>query len=83
MSNKPTEIIDNLLENFQLEGDPRDWEANLNMRNWVQGALEKKGAKCTGTGFGACQSDLDIELDGMRYNIRIRSLSSRNFSNGG
>lgn len=63
-------------ENLTLEGDPKDWEANLNMRNWIQKALEDKGAEIIGTGVGAYQSDLDIEIEGMKYNIRIRPLEN-------
>lgn len=67
MSNDETETTKNL-----LAGNPEDWESNYNMREWVREALEAKGAECTGAGFGACQSDLDIEFEGMRYNIRIQ-----------
>jgi len=55
-----------------------DHLAALDMRNWVQQALEAKGAKITGggvsfspsTGRGDC--DLDIELDSCWYNITVR-----------
>ncbi len=76
MNDKPTETIDDPPESLTLEGDPKDWQANLNMRDWVQKALEDKGAEIIGAGTGAYQSDLDIELEGMKYNIRIRPLKS-------
>jgi len=74
---EPTETTTELPENLTLEGNPGDWKANYNMRCWVQEALEAKGAEITGAGFGACLSDLDIELEGMRYNIQIRSRPAR------
>lgn len=74
MNDKPTETTDNSPENLELAGDPQDWQANYNMREWVRSALEAKGAKFDGGGFGAEFSDLDMELEGMRYNIRIRPL---------
>ena len=61
----------------KLQGDPADWEANYNMRKWVLEALEARGAICIGSGFGACLFDLDIELEGMRYNIQIRPHASK------
>lgn len=55
----------------RLAGDPRAWGANLNMREWVRAAVEAKGAKFTGGGFGADMCDLDIELEGFKYNISV------------
>ncbi len=66
--------MSDLPENLELKGDPEHWSANLNMRDWVTAALEAKGAKFTGGGFCGSESDIDIELEGMRYNIRIRPL---------
>ncbi len=60
-----------------LQGDPDHWEANLNMRDWVKEALEAKGAKFTGGGVCADYSDIDIELEGMSYNIKIRPLTAQ------
>lgn len=70
MNDEPTETI--LPPPPNKLSDPEHWEANYNMREWVRKALEEQGAECTGAGFGACMSDLDIELEGMRYNIQIR-----------
>jgi len=61
-------------EDLQLEGNPEDWMTNLNMRDWVQEALEAKGAEIIGAGCGASASDLDIEFQGMEYNIKIRPI---------
>ncbi len=69
MNDKPTETTDS-----QLVGDPDHWEANLNIRDWVTGALEAKGAKFIGGGVCAESSDFDIELKGMKYNIKIRPI---------
>ena len=41
------------------------------MRDWVTDALEDKGAKFTGGGFCGDYSDIDIELEGMHYSIKI------------
>jgi hypothetical protein len=57
-----------------------DGEAFLNMRNWLTSAVEAKGAKFTGGGVGFGQADIDIELDGCRYNISIKPLARRQSS---
>lgn len=54
-----------------------DVEAFLNVRDWLQGACEAKGAKMTGGGIGYGQADIDIELEGCRYNISIKPLAGR------
>lgn len=51
-----------------------DVEAYFNMREWLQGACEAKGAKMVGGGIGGGQADIDIELEGHTYNISIRPL---------
>ena len=48
-----------------------DVEAAFNMREWVQRALEAKGAKITGAGLGAGGCDLDFEVDGFKFNVWI------------
>lgn len=60
-----------LPEGVVLNGNPADWEANFNMRDWVTKAVEAKGAKFTGGGTCAEYSDIDIELEGMKFNIQI------------
>ena len=57
---------------FALE--EMDTEAFFNMREWLEKAVEAKGAKRVGGGIGMGQADIDIELDGCRYNISIRPL---------
>ena len=51
-----------------------DVEAFFNMRGWLQAACEAKGAKMVGGGIGCGQADIDIELEGMRYNVSIKPL---------
>ena len=51
-----------------------DMQAAFNMRDWLKAACEAKGAKMIGGGFGFGQADIDIELDGCKFNISIRSL---------
>lgn len=52
-----------------------DVEAFFNMRGWLQAACEAKGAKMVGGGIGCGQADIDIVLEGHRYNVSIRPLS--------
>lgn len=54
--------------------DEMDLAAFLNMRDWLTSAVEAKGAKSVGGGVGLGQADIDIELEGCRYNISIRPL---------
>jgi hypothetical protein len=49
-------------------------EPAFNMRQWVEQALVAKGAKQTGAGIGFGEADIDIELEGCRYNIRIKAI---------
>lgn len=51
-----------------------DVAAFFNMRDWLQNAVEAKGARMIGGGLGLGQADIDIELEGMPYNISIRPL---------
>ena len=41
-------------------------------RGWLQKACEAAGATVVGAGVGCGQSDIDIELDGHRFNVSIR-----------
>ena len=55
---------------------PDDWEANMNMREFVLEALEAKGMKCTGeAGCGPDHSHLIMELEGLEFRIVIYPLS--------
>lgn len=51
-----------------------DAEAFFNMRDWLQEALEAKGARKTGGGMGCGQADIDIELEGVHFNVSIKPL---------
>jgi hypothetical protein len=57
--------------------DEMDVASFLNMRDWLTNAAEAMGAKTVGGGVGLGQADIDIELDGFRYNISIRPLPHR------
>jgi hypothetical protein len=46
----------------------------INMRDWVRDACEAKGAKMVGGGIGFGQCDIDIDLDGYRYNLSIKAI---------
>jgi hypothetical protein len=52
-------------------GDPATL---LNSRDWLTKALEAKGAKKVGGGIGCGQADIDIELEGCRFNVSIKPL---------
>ena len=63
------------LENLQLHlldfGDPGQlW----NMRKWLQKAMECAGAKQTGAGMGMGMADIDITLEGHKYNVTIKPI---------
>ena len=49
-------------------GDP---ETLFNSRDWLQKALESKGAKVVGKGCGFGAADIDIELEGCSFNVTI------------
>lgn len=51
-----------------------DIEAAMNMRAWVERACEAAGAKRVGAGIGFGQADIEIELEGCRFNVSIRPL---------
>lgn len=53
-------------------GDP---ETLLNSRQWLREALEAKGAQQIGAGCGIGQADIDILLEGCRFNVSIRPLN--------
>lgn len=56
---------DALAEDF---GDPTTL---LNSREWLRKALEAQGAKINGGGCGCGQADLDITLEGYKFNVSI------------
>lgn len=57
-----------LAENF---GDP---ETLFNSRGWLQKALESRGAKIIGAGCGCGEADLDIVIEGCKFNVSIRPI---------
>lgn len=59
-----------------IQLDPRfgDPLTLLNSRDWLQKAVEAMGAKKIGGGCGFGQADIDIELEGFKFNISIRPL---------
>lgn len=59
---------------FGFSLDEMDVESFYNMRGWLQKAVEAQGARMVGSGVGMGQADIDIELDGARYNISIKPL---------
>ncbi len=59
---------------FGFSLDEMDVSAFFNMRDWLQKAIEAQGAKMVGGGIGMGQADIDIDLEGCRYNISIKPL---------
>ena len=74
------EFLRNALKAFQtarkkmIPLQEMDGIAFLEMRNWLEGACEAKGAKCTGGGVGFGQADIFIEVKGFRFNVSIEPL---------
>jgi len=60
--------MDSLAEGF---GNP---ETLLNSRDWLTKAVTKCGAKVTGGGCGCGQADIDILLEGCKFNVSIRPI---------
>ena len=52
-----------------------DLDSLYNVRGWVEAAVEAKGAKVVGAGIGVKgdlgMADIDIEIDGYRFNLEI------------
>ena len=51
-----------------------DWGLLFNLRDWLRGALEAKGAEITGGGVGCGACDLDLTLEGMRYTVSMKPI---------
>lgn len=65
-------MSDDFLSDLVLDKNFGDPETLFNSREWLQSAVEAKGAEMTGGGIGFGQADIDIELEGMRFNISIK-----------
>ena len=59
---------------FGLHPDFGDPEQMLNMRDWLERAVTAKGARMTGGGCGMGEADIDVELEGHLFNIRIKPI---------
>jgi hypothetical protein len=55
----------------RLADDFGDPHTLFNSRDWLQKALEAKGAKIIGGGLGGGCADLDFVLDGCKFNVTI------------
>ena len=62
------------IEDLALHPDFGDPVQLLNMRDWLQKACEAQRAKMIGGGCGMGEADIDVELEGHRYNIRIKPI---------
>jgi hypothetical protein len=58
----------------ELHSDFGDPVTLLNSRDWLKNACEAKGAKMIGGGIGLGQADIDIDLEGYRFNVSIRPI---------
>jgi len=63
-----------LPEGVQLHPDFGDAHQMLNMRGWLQKAVEKAGGEMTGGGCGMGEADIDVTLDGHEFNITIKPI---------
>lgn len=68
------ELNDAGLPKLALAKDFGDPETLFNSREWLRKALEAKGARFTGGGIGGGEADIDIELEGFQFNVRIRPM---------
>jgi hypothetical protein len=64
----PQAFPDCLAEDF---GDPLTL---MNSRDWLQKAIEAKGAKVTGAGIGGGQADMDFRLEGCEFNVSLKPI---------
>ena len=55
--------------------DNMDIESFLNIRTFVEKALEAKGAEITDGGMGAGRADIGFMVEGMPFGIQIRPRS--------
>lgn len=62
--------IDKTIELPELEIS-ENFITGLNLRNWVRDCFEKSGAKFTGGSVGNDDVDLDIEIDGCKYLVKV------------
>lgn len=70
--NLPEGLDEASLDDFRAEN-----AGIFEIRKWLQEAVEAQGARFTGGGCGGGEADIDIELDGARYNIVIKPLRPR------
>lgn len=61
-----------IVSNDVLAEDFGDPVTLLNSREWLENAVEAKGARVTGGGCGGGQADIDIVLEGCKFNLSIR-----------
>jgi hypothetical protein len=73
---RPTDPRTGLPVGMVLDESFGDPETLFNSRDWLERALVAAHAKVTGKGCGMGQSDIDIELEGCRFNVSIRPLST-------
>ncbi len=59
---------------FGYSLDEMDVQAFINMRDWLTKAVEAQGALSVGGGIGMGQADIDVMLEGCKYNISIKPL---------
>lgn len=54
--------------------DGSDPHVSFNMRDWLKAAVEAKGARMIGGGIGCGGADIDVLLDGCKFNITIKPI---------
>ena len=71
----PTDGITDGLPDLAPLGD--GFKTGFNLRNWFQAALERSGAKFQGGSVGDGDVDLDIEIDGYKYLVKVYTVESK------
>lgn len=67
------------IKSSDMQLDPsQDWEALFNIREWLRNALNKAGAKDTGSGIGCGGADISIILEGCPYHVAITPIIPTN-----
>lgn len=51
-------------------------EELINLRDWMRKALEAAGGQTTGSGFGCSWVDIELEIDGHRFEVTVKPIIS-------
>lgn len=79
MSNQDEAVLVNLPEGISFQADELMQQSLslLSVRDEIMNALEAKGFKRVGSGFGMGEADLDMEFQGRVFNICLKERHRR------